>query len=582
MKTLLANFKGLYTQLFLAPLFKLFEAILELIVPLIMANIIDVGILNRDTQYIWTRGLFMLLLGAFGCVFGMVCQYYSALVSGKFALKTRENLYHHILQLSPKDVAPIGTSGMITRLTNDTNQVQNAINMAMRLGTRVPFLLIGSIVMAFVLNWKMGIVFLITTIVISLILYIITKKTLPIYTDVQSKQDTLSMMGTENLSGVRVIRAFSRQNQEISDFNHESKSLSKLIIYVGKISSLLNPLTTAIVNIGIIFIIWFGASFVNMGSMQPGIIIALINYMNQVLMALTLAVNLIILFTRGFASAKRIEQALDLKPSIVDGIAPSNTIENFNIADCIEFEHVTFNYSKDAQPAIKDVSFKIKKNSTIGIISGTGSGKTTIINLILRHFDTTQGNIKIDDMPIKTYPLHTLRQKFGIVPQRAVLFNGTIRKNMQISAPDATDEMIWKALKMAQAEDFVKDLANQLDYVIEENGKNLSGGQKQRLTIARALVRNPQILILDDSFSALDYATDFALRKNLKQDTHKMTTIMVSQRVSTIKDLEQILVLDNGELVGNGTHQDLIQNCSVYAEICSSQNIDIVKEGGVL
>lgn len=569
MKHIAENFKGYYKEIILGPVFKLLEAILELLVPLVMANIIDIGIKTNDTQYIIKNGLIMLGLAALGAAFAMVCQYYAAVAAGHFGRNLRRQLYHHVLTLSEADTAKFGTGGLITRLSNDTGQIQNGVNMAIRLGSRIPFLAVGSIVMALILNWKIGIVFLLSTPVILLVLYVIMKRTVPSYGEIQQGQDKLSRLGDENLAGARVIRAFSRQQQEKEEFDAAGDTLSCIIIRVGKISAALNPLTTAIVNIAIIAIVWLGARLAFSAASEPGQIIALVNYMNQTLLALIMAANLIVLFTRAAASTKRVAAVLNTQPSIVDG---QGAVEVEN-APVVSFEQVGFSYYEGAQAVLQNISFHIWRGQTVGIIGGTGSGKTTLAGLIARNYDVQDGAILVNGADVRQYTLQALRGKIGMVPQSAALFSGSIRRNLALSAPNATDEQMWHALEVAQGAEFVKKMPDGLNAIIEEGGKNLSGGQKQRLTIARALVRKPEILILDDSASALDYATDAALRHALKNETQNMTTIMISQRASSIKNADLILVLEDGQQAGAGKHDELLATCKVYREICASQGL---------
>ncbi|MGL6202482.1 MAG: ABC transporter ATP-binding protein [Lachnospiraceae bacterium] len=569
MKYIWANLKGYYKEVILGPLFKLLEAVFELLIPLVMANIIDVGIKTGNTSYIIRHGLLMLLLSIVGAFFAVICQYYAAKAAGQFGRNLRQQLYHHIMQLSETETLRFSSSGLITRLSNDTNQLQVGVNMAIRLGIRVPLLCLGSIVMAIYLNRQLGLIFLISTPVIILILYLIMKYTLPRYSEIQQGQDTLSRLSTENLEGTRIIRAFSRQDQEAGDFHEAGEDLSRLMIRVGKISAALNPLTTLIVNIAIIVIIWFGVGFVFKGSIEAGQIIALVSYMNQTLLALIVAANLIVLFTRALASNRRITEVLDTKPEITDG---SGATEDVN-APALQFDHVSFAYHQGGQAALEDISFGVERGQTLGIIGGTGSGKSTMAKLIDRNYDVTQGHILVGGADIKDYPLHALRAKIGSVPQTAALFSGTVRHNLSLGADTPSDQVLWQALKTAQGAEFVESMPRKLDTVIREGGKNLSGGQRQRLSIARALVRHPEILILDDSTSALDYATDAALRKALLQDSQGRTTIIISQRAASIKHADLILVLDEGHIAGSGTHQRLLETNEVYREICLSQGL---------
>lgn len=569
MKKIAENFKGHYKEIILGPLFKLLEAVLELLVPLVMANIIDVGIRNGDTAYILRNGLIMLLLAVFGAGAAMVCQYYAAVAAGHFGRGLRKQVYRHTMSLSEADVDGIGAAGLVTILSNDTNQIQNGVNMAIRLGSRIPFLAVGSIVMALIINWKIGLIFLASTPVIALVLYLVMKRTVPRYKDIQEGQDTLARLSAENLEGARVIRAFSRQQREKAEFEQEAGALSDIIIRVGKISAALNPMTTVIVNLAIIGIVWLGSALAFEGASEPGQIIALVNYMNQTLLALIMVANLTVLFTRSAASAKRVAAVLDIQPAIVDG---PGAVED-DAAPAVSFRGVRFAYHPGGEAALEGLDFDILRGQTVGVIGGTGSGKTTLAGLVARSFDASGGAVLVDGADAREYTLHALRAKIGLVPQSAALFSGSVRKNLAIAAPHATDEEMWHALAVAQGEGFVRKMLGGLDYMIEEGGKNLSGGQKQRLTIARALVRQPEILILDDSSSALDYATDAALRRALKTETHTMTTIMISQRAASIKNTDFILVLDDGKMAGMGRHEELLQSCEVYREICASQGL---------
>lgn len=584
MKKIGENLKGHYREVILGPLFKLFEAILELLVPLVMASIIDNGILKNDKSYIVKGGLLLIILAILGIIAAMICQYYAAVAGGYFGRNLRGQIYQHVMRLSGDEVDKYGTGGLITRLTSDANQIQVGINIAIRLATRVPFLALGSIIMALMINVKIGLIFLFSTPFIALVLYIIMKRTVPQYKNIQSGNDTLSRLAGENLEGARVIRAFSREENETQEFASEAEILSRLTKRVGKISALLNPLTSVIVNFAIIAIVWLGAGQVFQGDMQTGAIIALVSYMNQTLLAMIVAANIIVLFTRAIASAKRVAEVLETEPSIVDG---AGAIENAN-APIIAFQNASYTYHTGARNAIENISFSVEKGTTLGIIGGTGSGKSTLIKLLLRQYDCTSGVVMVQGADVREYKLPVLRGKIGLVPQTAALFTGTVRRNMQISAPKAEDKDIWVALEAAQAAEFVKQMPDRLDSKITEGGKNLSGGQRQRLTIARALVRKPEIVILDDASSALDYATDAALRKSLAilSKTEGLTTVMISQRASALQSAHKIIVLDDGQLAGEGTHEQLSATCEVYKEICASQGMtpkepEVVQAGEV-
>lgn len=583
MKHILKHFKNYRRELILGPFFKLLEAVLELMVPLIMANIINIGIREGDHGYILWHGLLLLLLAVLGTSAAMLCQFYAARAAGQFGRELRRETYTHVMELSGGDTAEFGAGGLITRLTNDINQVQTGLNMAVRLGTRAPFLAIGSIVMALLLDIRVGLIFVVSTPLILLVLYLVMKYTLPSYRKIQSGQDRLSRLSAEGLAGVRVIRAFSRQEQEQKEYDAAADDLTALTVRAGKISALLNPLTTLIVNIAIALIVWMGAVFVNSGEMEAGTIVALVSYMNQTLLALIVAANLIVLFTRAIASSRRVGAVLDMQPSVT----VQNVKEDGNDASgtAVAFRNVTFAYHKDAEPVLENISFTIKKGQTVGFIGSTGSGKSTVISLIMRFFDADSGCVYVNGVNVKTLEPRALRESVGLVPQTAVLFSGTIRDNLQMAVQNATDEDMFTALETAQARPFVEALPKGLQSPVEEGGKNFSGGQRQRLTIARAVLKKPELLILDDSASALDFATDAALRSSLKKEMKSrpdMTVLMITQRAGTIKGADSILVLDDGRLSGFGTHDELLRDNAVYQEICQSQGItpENTKEAG--
>ena len=543
-------------------LFKMTEAFFELIVPMVVADIIDNGIAKNDSNYILKMGFVLFLLAIIGYCCALICQYFASKTSQGFGTYLRNDMFKAMNAYDYENIDDIGTPSLITRITNDVNQLQLAVAMAIRLVSRSPFLIIGSLIMAFQINVQMALIFLLSAPLLALCIFLVMSKSLPLYIRIQKQLDRVSLICRENLSGIRVIRAFSKQFQEKNRFEEATQKQKDMQIKVGKISALLNPLTSVIVNIAIIFILYIGGIRVNAGSLTQGEIIALINYMNQILLSMFVFANVIVIFNKASASYKRIQEVLAIQPHIHDG--SGNT--NFQKENLISFDHVTFAY-QGAQ-ALKDLNFKILKGETIGIIGGTGSGKSTLVHLIPRFYDVTQGQILIKGNPIQDYPLKRLREMIGIVPQQAVLFTGTIRENIQWGKKDASDSEIKEALRIAQAT-FVDELDEGLDSMIHQGGKNLSGGQRQRLTIARALVKKPEILILDDSASALDFATDAALRKALK--TLDSTTIIVSQRVSSLMHADKILVLSHGELVGMGNHQELLETCSLYQEIAKSQ-----------
>ena len=561
--------KNYVVQSILGPLFKMTEATFELIVPIVMAKIIDVGIKNNDREYILKMGGVLVLLGVLGLACSLTAQFFAAKASMGFGTALRKDLYHHINKFSHAEIDKIGTSTLITRMTGDINQAQTGINMLLRLFLRSPFIVIGAIIAAFIINVKLTLIFLLASPIIGLIIYLTMSRSIPKYVDIQKKVDKVSLLTRENLAGVRVVRAFSRQEQEKQEFSETSETLMKNQVMVGRISALLNPATYVVVNLAILAIIWFGGKTVYAGNLTQGEVIALVNYMSQILLALVALANLIVILTKASASSMRINELFDTKPQLTDENAKELPQNNGEMA--VEFRNVSFKYSADAENALSDLSFTVKKGQTVGIIGGTGSGKSTLINLIPRFYDVTQGEVLVDGYNVKDYTFTDLREKIAIVPQKAVLFKGTIRENMRWGKADATDEEIYKALDIAQAREFVDSKPDGLDTMIMQNGRNLSGGQRQRLTIARAIVKNSEILILDDSASALDYATDAKLRKAISQQTAGLTLFIVSQRATTIKNADSIIVMDDGKIAGIGTHKELLKNCNEYREICRSQ-----------
>ena len=556
-------------QVILGPVFKLTEAVFELIVPLVMAQIIDVGIKNRDTAYVLKMGGVMLLLGAVGLCCALTCQYFASIASQGFGTTVRNALFRHINTLSHAEIDRFGTPSLITRLTNDVNQLQFAVAMLIRLVVRAPFLAVGALVMAMLLDFKLSVTILVATPVIVLVLYLVMHQSIPFYRTIQKKLDKISLISRENLEGNRVIRAFSKQEDEKSRFDIASEDCAQTAIRVGKIAALLNPVTYVIINFAIIAIIWFGGMRVQSGAMTQGQIIAFVNYMTQILLALIVVANLVVTFTKASASAARVNEVFETAPSVTE--TNTNHITPNAGAPKIEFRGVSFTYGNAEESALTDVSVKIMPGETVGIIGGTGSGKSTFVNLIPRFYDVSSGEVLVDGVNVKEYSFSQLRGQFGIVPQQAVLFAGTIAQNMRWGGQGASDEDIARALRIAQAADFVDRLPEKYDYMLAQGGKNLSGGQRQRLTIARALTGRPQILILDDSASALDFATDAALRKSIKRETEAMTVLIVSQRAGTIRHADKIIVLDDGKTVGIGTHEQLMESCEVYREICLSQ-----------
>lgn len=555
----------------IGPICKLVEAILELFVPLVMAKIIDVGVKNGDSGYVIKMGGLLVLLAALGLSFALVCQYWASKASQGFGTKVRSALFAHINSLSHAELDKLGTPSLITRMTNDINQVQQSVAMSIRLLTRAPFIVAGALVMAMTINLKMSVIFFISALLIAVTLYFVMSKSIPIFTAMQKKLDKIGLISRENLSGNRVIRAFSKQKTEKERIDNATEDLAKTSIRVSRLSALLSPVTYAVTDLAIVAVVWFGAMNVNNGSgMLSGDIIALVNYLTQILLAMIVVANLVILLTKASASAKRIDDVFKTQPSVVEKNHDNIKIFSDNNTPKIKFSDVSFTYG-DGADELSNISFEIKRGQTVGIIGGTGSGKSTLIGLIPRFYDVKSGCVSVDGVNVKEYPFLQLRGQMGIVPQQSVLFSGTVRDNMKWGNKNATDEEIIKALKIAQAYEFVSKLPKGLDSYVEQGGKNFSGGQKQRLCIARGIAANPKILILDDSFSALDFATDAALRKALKESTENMTVIIVTQRCSTIRNADLILVMDDGELAGQGTHEELFDSCETYRDICLSQ-----------
>lgn len=568
---LIPYLKDFKKECFLGPLFKLLEAILELIVPLVMAKIIDIGVKSYDTSYIIKMGILIIILGIVGLGSALVCQYFAAKASQGFGTKLRNELFRHINSLSHSEIDNIGTPSLITRIINDVNQLQVAVAMAIRLGVRAPFIILGSAIMAMFINLKLSLIFFLSIPLIVLTLYLVMGKSIPLYRVIQKKLDKISLITRENLEGVRVVRAFSKQEVEKDRFNIAALDHSNTAIKVGKLSALLNPLTFMIMNFSIAFIVWFGGIGVNNGNFTQGEIIAFVNYMTQILLTLIVVANLVIIFTKASASATRVNEVLDTKSSIKEASSSTKVQATNNSSKIIEFKNVSFSYNNSKQYSLENISLSINKGETIGIIGGTGAGKSTLVNLIPRFYESTEGEIFINGENIKNYSIKDLRNLFGIVPQKAVLFTGSLRENMKWANKNASDEEILMALDIAQCSDFVSNLKDGLDTSVLQGGKNFSGGQKQRLTIARALVGSPKIIILDDSSSALDFATDLKLRQALNIHAKEITTLIVSQRASSIKNSDKIVVLDDGKLAGIGTHEELLENSEVYKEICLSQ-----------
>ena len=575
MKKLLKYLKDYKLESVMGPLFKMLEASFELFVPLVMANIIDTGIKNADQPYIWKMCGMLILLAAIGLTCSLTAQYFSAKAAVGFGTALRNDLFRHINSLSYREIDTIGTSTLITRMTSDINQVQSGVNLVLRLFLRSPFIVFGAMIMAFQVNVRAALIFVVAIPLLSIVVFGILLISMPLYKKVQKQLDRVLLTTRENLLGARVVRAFNRQQDEMKKFDEENSLLVNSQVFVGKISALMNPITYVIVNGATIILIWTGAWQVEGGIITQGAVVALVNYMSQILVELVKLANLIITISKSLACANRISAVFEETSSIEDkagaAVLAANTGDAKEQPAKVEFVSMDFAYAGSSENALSQISFQAMRGQTIGIIGGTGSGKSTLVNLIPRFYDATGGMVLVDGVNVKDMPLQALREKIGIVPQKAVLFKGTLRDNIRWGKPDATDEEIYHALEIAQARDFVDSKDEGLDLMIQQGGKNLSGGQKQRLTIARALVRNPEILILDDSASALDFATDAALRKAIRENTKDMTVFLVSQRATTIKNADQILVLDDGNLVGRGTHKELLDTCEVYREICFSQ-----------
>ena len=569
MKRLLGYLKEHLCVTILAPLFKMLEASFELFVPLVVASMIDVGIGHHDIGYLWKMGGLLILLGIIGFSFSITAQYFAARSAVYTGKSMRSDLFAHMNQFSYQEIDQVGTSTLINRMSNDINQVQNGVNMFLRLFLRSPFVVFGAMFMAFTVDHKAAISFVFTITALAVVVGLILWITMPMYKKVQKQVDGVLKSTRENLLGIRVIRAFNRQRSEEENFRSQSGQLYNKQIHVGKISALLNPLTYMIINLGIIAILWSGGKQVDLGYLTQGQIIALINYMSQILVELVKLANLLIILSRAFASLDRVDQIFALEPSMKE--TGKTDIEEKKDTPILEFKDTSFVYHSARKETIHPFDFAVKEGETIGVIGGTGSGKSTFVSLIARLYDVTSGRILYRGVDEKELKPEFIRGKIGFVPQKASLFEGSLRDNMKWGKEDATDEEIYQALDIAQAREFVDQKEQGLDFRIEQNGGNLSGGQKQRLTIARALVRKPEILILDDSASALDFATDARLRKAIKENTDNMTVFLVSQRVSTIRNADHILVLDDGKIVGIGTHLQLLKENQVYKEICASQ-----------
>lgn len=572
MKKLLCYLKEYKKESVLGPLFKLLEATLELFVPLVVAAIIDTGIGNQDRGYVVKMCLVLVLLGLIGLAFSVTAQYFAAKAAVGFVTTIRHVLFGHIQKLSYAELDTQGTSTLITRMTSDMNQVQNGVNLTLRLLLRSPFVVIGAMVMAFTIDVKAALVFVVGIPALAVVVFGVMLACIPLYRKVQNRLDKVLGLTRENLTGVRVLRAFCKEEEQEAEFQKQNQTLTDTQKFVGRISALLNPLTYVIINVAIIALIWIGAIRVDMGIITQGAVVALYNYMSQILTELIKLANLIINITKSVACGNRIQSVLEVEPSVKDGAATvSGDGEAGKSAYSVVFEHAGIRYPDAAQEAVSDITLNVRPGETIGIIGGTGSGKSSMVNLIPRFYDCSSGAVYVDGRDVCTYGLTELRDKIGVVPQKSVLFAGTIRSNMQWGKPDATDEEIFAALEIAQAKDVVSKKEKGLDTEVEQGGKNFSGGQRQRLTIARALVKQPEILILDDSSSALDFATDAALRMAIGSMKHKPTLFIVSQRTSAIQYADKIVVLDDGSVVGIGTHEELMNTCEVYREIYDSQ-----------
>ncbi|MBD8942031.1 MAG: ABC transporter ATP-binding protein [Clostridiales bacterium] len=569
MKSLMKYLKDYKKECVLSPLFKLLEATFELFVPLVMAAVIDKGIGHADKPYIVKMCLVLIALGIIGLVCSITAQFFAAKAAVGFATKLRHSLFGHIQSLSFSEIDTLGTSTLITRMTSDVNQVQNGVNLVLRLLLRSPFVVVGAMVMAFTIDVKAALIFVVAIPLLCIVVFAIMFVSIPLYKKVQAGLDRVLLGTRENLTGVRVIRAFNKEKDEVERFNESNAALTKIQMYVGRISALMNPITYIIINGGIVALIYVGAIRVDSGAISQGQVVALVNYMSQILVEVVKVANLIISCTKALASANRIESIFDVKASVCD---KTEVMLGDNSSEyAVEFNNVYLKYKDAGEDALSNIDFKVKRGETVGIIGGTGCGKSSIVNLIPRFYDATDGEVKVNGVNVKDQPVEKLRDIVGMVMQKAVLFKGTIRDNMKWGNENATDAEIYDALDISQSREFVEQKPDKLDEMIEQGGKNLSGGQKQRLTIARALVKKPQILILDDSASALDFATDAKLRKAIASMEGKMTVFIVSQRTSSIQHADKIVVLDDGQIVMIGTHEELLEKCEEYREIHYSQ-----------
>lgn len=571
MKELLRFIRGYKKESILAPLFKLLEASFELFVPLVMAAIIDVGIAQGDYGYIAKMGGVLVLLAAVGLTASLTAQYFAAKAAVGFAAELKHALFEHIQKLSFGDMDRIGTSTMITRMTSDANQVQNGVNMVLRLFLRSPFIVAGAMIMAFTVDTKAAIVFVVAIPLLCLVVFGVMLLSIPLYKRVQSFLDRILSRTRENLTGARVLRAFNKQAEEKGCFEAENDGLNHVQMVVGRISALMNPITYIIINGAIIALIWVGAVRVNMGILTQGQVVALVNYMSQILVELVKLANLIVTVNKAVACGNRIQEVFECEPGLIFDGKEENKVNINKNEDKVVFSHVNLVYPGSQEESLTDIDFTVKKGEVIGVIGGTGSGKTSLVHLIPRFYDISSGELLVDGMPVKAYSKEEIREKVGIVLQKSVLFQGTIRSNLEWGKKDATEEEMWQALRIAQADEIVKKKSGALDAPVEQEGRNFSGGQRQRLAIARALVKKPEILIMDDSASALDYATDAALRKAILEELTDMTLFIVSQRAASVRNADKIVVLDDGHMVGIGTHEQLIDTCDIYREIYESQ-----------
>lgn len=579
MGKLLVYLKDYKKESILGPLFKLLEASFELIVPLVMAAMIDNGVLGADRPYILKMCIILILLAAVGLTCSITAQYFAAKAAVGFSAGLRRALFAHIQTLSFSEMDTVGTSTLITRMTSDVNQVQNGVNLVLRLFLRSPFIVFGAMIMAFTIDVRVAFVFVVTIPLLSIVVFGIMMASIPLYKKVQAALDKVLGITRENLSGSRVIRAFHKERDEILHFNESNDALTKIQLYVGKISALMNPLTYVIINGAIIVLVWTGAVRVDNGYITQGEVVALVSYMSQILVELIKLANLIININKSIACGNRIETVFEMQPSIQNPVNPAAPETEDENAPAVEFSHVSLTYAGAGEEALTDIDFSVKKGETIGIIGGTGSGKSSVVNLIPRFYDATKGNVKVAGKDVREYRLDELREKIGVVLQKAVLFQGTIRENLLWGNENASDEDLNRALETAQAKEFVDKKEGGLDFWIGQGGRNLSGGQRQRMTIARALVKKPDILILDDSASALDFATDAKLRKAIRNMDAHTTVFLVSQRAASIMYADKIIVLDDGEIAGVGTHDELLRQCGVYREIYYSQFKKAAEEG---